>query len=175
MAHCIALTWGDGDETDEPNSAYQIATNNELPSTILDHTPKTIFQALKCPKYGDQWREAIKEEIESQLKIPTWKFVPLSSIPKNRRIVGSTWNFKIKRDKHGRINRFKARLCAQGFSQEEGFDYNITFSNTVRYDSLRLVLSIAAEKSLRLTGVDIKTAYLNGTLKEQITMRTPPG
>jgi hypothetical protein len=175
LAHCIALTLNEDEIEPTPCTALQSAIGPELPPEPTDRTPKNIFQALTCPKYGTQWRKSISEEIEAQMAIPTWKLIPLSAIPKGRKIVGATWCFKIKRDKHGKINRFKARLCAQGFSQDEGFDYHITFSNTVRYDSLRLVMSIAADLGLRLTSIDIKTAYVNGTLKEMIIMRLPQG
>ena len=96
---------------------------------------------------------------------------------KGRRIVGSTWVFALKRDSEGKIKRWKARLCAQGFSQIEGHDYFATFANTVSFDAIRLVLAYAAEHDFELHTVDVRTAYLNATLEDglDIWMKQPKG
>ena len=136
--------------------------------------PKGYHQMRFSPEY-DKWLKAMKEEIDSHSKAGTWKLILAATIPKGRRPIGSTWSYDVKRNADGTVNRYKARFCAQGFSQMEGFDYYHTYSNTVRMDTLRMLLAGACAKSYFLTGADVKTAYLNGTLDEKIYMRQPQG
>lgn len=113
--------------------------------------------------------------MSDQESVPTWELVKASSVPKGRRIVGCTWAFDIKRNADGSIARWKARLCAQGFSQMYGYDYHHTYSNTVSWSSVRLICSLAANKGMTITAVDIKTAFLNGVIEEEIYMKQPKG
>lgn len=83
--------------------------------------------------------------------------------------------FTIKINKYGEIERFKARLCARGFTQVKDIDYNETFSPTSRYDSIRVLLSIAARDELQIEQFDVKTAFLYGELSEDIYMEVPKG
>ena len=102
----------------------------------------------------------------------TWK---LGDLPKGREAVGCKWVFDIKHDHEGKISRYKARLVAQGYSQIPGMDYFETFAPVVRHDSLRAMLAIAAIRNLEIRQLDIKGAYLNGDLQEEIYMRQPEG
>ena len=136
--------------------------------------PKGYHQARYSPEYN-KWMEAMIEEINSHDKAGTWDLILASKAPSGRRPIGSTWSYDVKRNADGTINRYKARFCAQGFSQIEGYDYYHTYSNTVRMDTLRLLLATAAAESYFLTGADVKTAYLNGELHEDIYMRQPQG
>ena len=102
----------------------------------------------------------------------TWK---LEDLPKGRETVGCKWVFDIKHDHEGKISRYKARLVAQGYSQIPGMDYFETFAPVVRHDSLRAMLAIAAIQDLEIRQLDIKGAYLNGDLQEEIYMRQPEG
>ena len=136
--------------------------------------PKNIRDALKSADYKE-WIAAMEDELSSHLQNGTWILVPKNSIPGKRRQVGSTWAYDLKRAADGTIKRYKARLCAQGFSQEEGVDYFETYSNTIRYETLRMILAIAALYDLHLSSIDIKTAYLNGYIEEGLDIfMTPP-
>ena len=84
--------------------------------------------------------KACDDEIKSHTDAGTRVLVPRSQVPTNKKIIGSTWAFDVKRNAQGGIAKFKGRFCAQGFSQKEGHDYYLTYSNTVRYDKLRLIL-----------------------------------
>ena len=140
--------------------------------------PKTLRDILKLPENEQQkWIESMWDELKSHLGNGTWILIPASKIPGKRRMVGSTWAFDIKRDAKGIICRWKSRLCAQGFTQEEGVDYFETYSNTIRYETLRLILALAALYNLQLSSIDIKTAYLNGSIEEgvDIYMTLPRG
>ena len=83
--------------------------------------------------------------------------------------------FKIKRGADGTIDRFKARLVAQGYSQQPGVDYNEVFAPVARYNSIQSVLAIANQLDLEVHQMDVKSAYLNGKLDEEIYMRQPDG
>ena len=137
--------------------------------------PKTLKEVLQSSEQDKhKWVEAMIEELQSHLTTGTWVLVSAESIPAKRRRVGSTWVFDIKRDANGKIIRYKARLCAQGFTQEEGVDYFHTYSNTIRYETLRLLLALAALYDLSLTSIDIKTAYLNGYVESEIDIYMSP-
>ena len=85
------------------------------------------------------------------------------------------WVFKIKYDKHGNLQRFKARLVAKGYKQISGIDFHETFSPVAKQSILRLLLTLAAAQDLEVQNIDIKTAFLNGDLEEEIFMEMPPG
>jgi hypothetical protein len=99
----------------------------------------------------------------------TWELVDL---PEGKNLVGCKWIFKVKRKADGEIDRYKARLVAQGFSQEFGLDYKEVYAPVVRYN---WVLAIANKLNLELHQMDVKTAFLNGQLNEEIYMKQPPG
>ena len=103
------------------------------------------------------------------------KALPIQNLPPGRRAVQSKWVLHIKCDKDNSISRFKARLVAKGFTQIPGQDFNYTFAPVARWDSIRAVLSIATLNDYELRQLDVKTAYLNGPLEEEIYMRAPPG
>jgi hypothetical protein len=99
-----------------------------------------------------------------------WELV---DFPEDRKPVGSRWVFKVKRNEHGEVERYKARLVAQGFTQVKGADYDETFSPVARLESLRTLVAWSVQKSLQLHQVDITTAFLNGVLEEEVYMYQP--
>ena len=109
------------------------------------------------------------KEIASMHSQKVWTVVPT---PPNKNIVGSRWLFRLKRNEYGEISRYKARLVAQGFSQQPGVDYDEVYAPVVRLDSLRLLLSLAAYYQWQVIQLDVEAAFLYGT---QIYMRLPDG
>ena len=99
----------------------------------------------------------------------------LEEIPKGAKIVGCKWVYKIKRDSRGNVERFKARLVAKGFTQKEGIDYNETFSPVSCKDSFRIIMALVAHYDLELHQMDVKTAFLNGDMNENVYMSQPKG
>ena len=87
-----------------------------------------------------RFKEAAEDEYKSLTEMETWDLVPKSDLPKGRRIIGSRWVWDVKMNEDGSVNRFKARLVGKGFAQEYGLDYIFSYSNTVRYDTFRLLI-----------------------------------
>ena len=88
--------------------------------------------------------------------------------PVGKSVVTSTWLFKIKHAADGNGEKYKARLVARGFSQKEGVDYEETFAPVARYSSIRVAISIASELGWRIHQMDVKVAFLNGIIEEEI-------
>lgn len=105
------------------------------------------------------------EEYESILKNKVWKIVPR---PKDKTIISSKWLFKIKHAPDGSVDKFKARFVARGFSQKEGIDYDEIFAPVARYTSIRTIIAIVAAKRWKLHHMDVKTAFLNGVINEEV-------
>ena len=91
------------------------------------------------------------------------------------KVIDSKWVFKVVREKTVDKPRYKARLCARGFRQQHGIDYNETFAPVIRYDSLRMYLARVAEDDLEMLQIDVRTAFLYGKLEEEIFMKIPDG
>ena len=126
---------------------------------------------MACPD-ANKWEAACTDEIGVFDHMEVYKVVPH---PKGRKVVGSKWVFRIKRGPDGNIQKYKARIIAQGFMQIEGIDYNETFAPVAKLASLRIILALATEQDLEIHQMDVKSAYLNGTLEEEIFMEPPPG
>lgn len=134
-----------------------------------DSNPVTANEALSRVD-ADQWHESMVAEYNALITNGTWELVDL---PSDRRPIKCKWVFNLKRDKSGKVERYKSRLVAKGCSQRFGVDYTETFSSVVRYSSLRLILALAVEHNLHIHQMDVVTAYLNGTLSEDVYMVQP--
>ena len=137
----------------------------------LKNEPANIEEALQSPK-RDKWMNAMEQEMKSLEENEVWELVKL---PKDRKTVGCKWVYKLKSGPDGSIERYKARLVAQGFSQRYGTDYDETFCPVVRLESLRTIIALAVQHGLKLHQVDVGTAFLNGKLEEDVYMRQPEG
>lgn len=132
--------------------------------------PQSHGDVLASPE-KDKWIEAMESEHRSLLENNTWD---LSRLPPNRKALGSRWVFAVKRGPDGEIIKFKARFVAKGFAQTCGEDYFETFAPTAKFDSIRVCLSIAVQLSATIFQLDVKSAYLNASVSEEIYLSPPP-
>ncbi|GJT06459.1 ribonuclease H-like domain-containing protein [Tanacetum coccineum] len=127
--------------------------------------PKKVIHALKDPS----WIEAMQEELLQFMLQEVWTLVGL---PNGKRAIGSKWGFKNKKDE--RI-RNKARLVVQGYTQEEGIDYDEVFAPVARIKAIRLFLAYASFKDFMVYQMDVKSAFLYGKIQEEVYVCQPPG
>lgn len=133
--------------------------------------PKSYQEALESED-ANWWKKAIEEEFSSLMENGTWNLVPL---PEGRTTIQNKWVFDIKPGHNDSPPRFKARLVAKGFTQEFGVDYEETFAPVLKHSALRVVLGLIAALDLETILLDVKTAFLYGTLDEEIYMAQPEG
>ena len=142
--------------------------HHTLVNDYLTTEPPTYKIASQLP----QWQDAMTSEFQALQRQNTWTLVPSSS---NQNLVGCRWVYKLKRNSDGSIARYKARLVAKGYHQQQGMDYDETFSPVVKPATVRLILSIAAQQNWSLKQLDVSNAFLHGLLKENVYMQQPPG
>jgi len=118
------------------------------------------------------WHDAMCDEIKAFRSNHTWSLVPFHP---SMNVVGSRWIYRIKRRIDGSIDRYKARLVARGFTQQEGIDYSETFSPVIKQATVRLVFFIAVSCNWKIHQLDIHIAFLNGVLIEEVYMKQPLG
>ncbi|CAM8940925.1 unnamed protein product [Rhodiola kirilowii] len=150
---------------------YVVYTVENECDLSLDEEPTSFRNAMESND-SDKWLIAMKEEIKSMHDNRVWDLVEL---PEGFKAVGSKWTYKTKRDSKGNIERYKARFVAKGFAQKDGVDYKETFAPVSKKDSLRIVLALVAHYDLELHQMDVKTAFLNGDLEEEVYMDQPEG
>jgi hypothetical protein len=130
----------------------------------------TSFEEAMRSAHSSKWLEAMKDEMRSMSNNRVWD---LEEIPKGAKIVGCKWVYMTKCDSKGNIERFKARFVAKGFMQREDIDYTKTFFPVSCRDSLRIIMALVAHYDLELNQMDVKTAFLNGDLLENVYMAQP--
>ena len=145
--------------------AYALAAADE----IEIEEPKTFSEAMTSKKQK-LWKNGADEEKDSLQRNHTWILIEK---PENAKVVGCKWIFKLKPGVEE--PRYKVRLVAQGFSQQEGIDYNEVFSPVLKHVSIRIMLSIVVNNDYELEQMDVKTAFLHGDLEERILMKQPEG
>jgi hypothetical protein len=147
----------------KPFSSYMA-----LMCDLLETEPTCFEEAIQ--KKG--WANAMIEEYQSIINNDVWEIVPR---PKSKDVVSSKWLFKIKHATDGSIEKYKARFFARGFSQKEGIDYEETFAPVARYTSIRTIIALAAKMKWKLHQMDVKTAFLNGVIEEEVYIEQPHG
>ena len=111
------------------------------------------------------WLEATVEEYDSIMKNQVWKVV---SRPQGKKVEGSRWIYKVKHAADRSMEKKKARFMENGFSQMEGIDYEETFTLVSRYSSIQTIISLEVEMGWCVHQMDIKTAFLNGVIEEEV-------
>ncbi|GJU24932.1 putative ribonuclease H-like domain-containing protein, partial [Tanacetum coccineum] len=148
---------------------------NNLPTEVAENSgahaleePKKISEALK----DDSWVEAMQEELLQFRLQQVWILVDL---PHGAKVIGTKWVYRNKRDERGVVVRNKARLVAQGHRQEEGIDYDEVFAPVARIEAIRLFLAFASFMGFIVYQMDVKSAFLYGTIDEEVYVSQPPG
>lgn len=139
--------------------------------SYVENLPQTLEECQMRPD-SNHWKEAIESEMESLIKNDTWTLVRR---PENAKIISCRWLFKVKRDENGDILKYKARLVARGFEQEKGLDYEETYAPVAKMKTLRLLLAVGNKHKYFFHQMDVRTAFLNGILKETVYMEQPKG
>ncbi|GJR41372.1 retrovirus-related pol polyprotein from transposon RE1 [Tanacetum coccineum] len=137
-------------------------------SFLASTEPKGFKSAAKDPK----WDDAMCDEMSALKQNHTWDLVPH---PSRTNVVGSKWVFRTKFYANSSIDKYKARLVAQGFTQVPGIDYSTTFSPVVKASTVRIILSISVLNKWPLHQLDVKNAFLHGKLTDTVYMEQPPG
>ncbi|GJY66127.1 putative ribonuclease H-like domain-containing protein [Tanacetum coccineum] len=130
--------------------------------------PKKVTQALTDPS----WIEAMQDELLQFRLQKVWRLVDL---PKGKHAIGTKWVYRNKKDERGIVVRNKARLVAQGYTQEEGIDYDEVFAPVARIEAIRLFLAYASFMGFIVYQMDVKSAFLYGTIEEEVYVCQPPG
>ena len=114
----------------------------------------------------------MQEELNQFERNEVWELVPR---PNDQSVIGTKWVYRNKMDENGIIIRNKARLVAQGYNQQEGIDYEETFAPVARLEAIRMLLAFACHKNFILYQMDVKSAFSNGFINEEVYVEQPPG
>ena len=136
--------------------------------------PTSYAAAMASPE-GEYWRAAIVAELTGLIEMKTWEVVLMTSMPDGSNLMNCHMIFSVKRNADGSIDKFKCRLVADGQTQRHGVDFDRVFATVVKMSTVRLLLTVAVAKDMRLTSMDVRQAYLYAELDRPLFMRMPPG
>jgi hypothetical protein len=151
-----------------PGLANRIVDGEGLLLVSEDGEPRSFAEAEHDPA----WQAAMREEMDSIEQNGTWSLVEL---PHGHRPIGLKWVFKLKKNEAGAVIKHKARLVAKGYVQQPGIDFDEVFAPVARLESVRLLLAVAAQDGWPVHHIDVKLAFLNGDLGEEVYVAQPPG
>nr|GEV47204.1 hypothetical protein [Tanacetum cinerariifolium] len=150
-----------GDPKSSVRTRGQLANSCLFSCLLSSIEPANVAKALR----DADWVSAMQEEFDQFARLKVWRLFPR---PEGKTIIKTKWIFKNKKDESSLVIRNKARLVAVGYSQQEGIDYNEKFAPVARIEAIRLFLAYAAHKDFIVFQMDVKTAFLNGILKEEV-------
>ena len=161
------------DESSGGPSGWGGAPGPEQAHVVVDgvRIPLTRAEALASPE-ADRWAAAIADEWASLIGMGTWTEC---AAPPGMRTIGVKWVFDLKTDSSGKIVRYKARLVAKGYSQVQGRDYTELFAPVSKYSTMRLLAALATHNDWHVHQLDVKTAFLHGTVEEELYIAAPEG
>jgi len=172
VSPAVGPLWRSNRPRRQPRRYEDFVLTDSIDVLLLENDePATYKQAMADPD-SEKWLEAMKSEMDSMSENQVWDLIDL---PDGVKPIGCKWVFKIKTDKDGNVSVYKARLVAKGFRQVHGIDYDETFSPVVMIRSIRIILAIAAYYDYEIWQMDVKTAFLNGYLEENVYMMQPEG
>ena len=121
-----------------------------------------------------EWIQAMQEELQ-QFELNNVQELVKHTDPRKHNIIDTKWIYRNKKDEHGKVVRNKARLVAQGYTQVEGIDFDETFTPVVRLEAISIPLAYANHHNILLYQMDVKSAFLNGQIEEEVYVAQPPG
>ncbi|KAH9744422.1 Integrase catalytic domain-containing protein [Citrus sinensis] len=157
-----------GDPSRGVTTRSSLRNTCEHAAFISQIEPKSFADA----ENDESWIMAMQEELNQFERNNVWELVPN---PEHQSIRGTKWVFRNKMDESGVVVRNKARLVTQGYNQEEGIDFDETFAPVARLESIRMLLAYACHKDFILYQMDVKSAFLNGYIMEEVYVKQPPG
>lgn len=174
------LPEGVQEEEDPENQVCELRDRKKLrkpdflgvPVAWFADSEPSNFQETMSSGESEKWSAAMEEEIDALHKNNTWILV---NKPKDQKVLYNRWVYRVKKNVDGTTNKYKARLVVKGYSKKKGIDYMETFSPVIRFETIRIVLSVAAQEKLYLRQFDIKSAFLYGALDDKIYMVRPEG
>ncbi len=155
----------------DPSQGIATRSENDVVSNacfVSKIEPRNVKEALTY----EYWINAMQEELGQFKRNEVWDLVHR---PENVNVIGTKWVYKNKSDENGNVTRNKARLVAQGYAQIEGVDFDETFAPVARLESIRLLLGVACILKFKLFQMDVKSAFLNGYLNEEVYVEQPKG
>lgn len=164
------------DEEEEEEEEFQLTSAERIYAAFTEtplggDEPRSLKEAKQSPEWPE-WEHAVQTVLAQLQEMGTWKLVdkPVDAVP-----ISNKWVFLKKYNKLGDLLKYKGRLVAKGCAQRPRQDYLETFSPVIRLETIQAVLALAVLKELKIQQMDVKGAYLNGTLKEKVYMRQPEG
>ena len=151
---------------------YGFLISEQKDVLLIENDEPTTYEESLNSSESDQWLNAMKSEMDSMYTNQVWTLV---DPPEGIKPIGRKWIFKKKTDMEGNVITYKARLVAKGYRQKQGVYYDETFSPVAMLKSIRILLAIAAHHDYDIWKMDVKTAFLNGNLTEEVYMTQPEG
>ena len=163
--------WHSGRTTIKPSRYLLLGELYQVITIDSEEDPVNYKEALENVD-AQEWLKAMDRDMKSMHSNSVWSLV---EAPKGVKPIGCKWIYKRKRRPNGKVETFKARLVAKGYTQKEGIDYEETFSPVAMLKSIQILLVVATSLDYKIWHMDVKTAFLNGTLEEDIYIQQPKG
>ncbi|GJV62020.1 retrovirus-related pol polyprotein from transposon TNT 1-94 [Tanacetum coccineum] len=159
------------------NPSRPVSTQKQLATDALWCFYNSVLSKVEPKNFKsavteDCWFQAMQDEIHEFDRLDVWELVPP---PDCAMIIALKWIYKVKLDEYGDVLKNKARLVAKGYRQEEGLDFEESFTPVARLEAIRIFLANVASKNMTVYQIDVKTAFLNGELKEEVYVSQPEG
>ncbi|GJS25825.1 putative ribonuclease H-like domain-containing protein [Tanacetum coccineum] len=179
LPHEHIRKWTDSHPLDNiiGNPSRLVSTRKQLATDALWCFYNSVLSKVEPKNFTsavteDCWFQAMQEEIHEFDRLDVWELVPP---PDSAMIIALKWIYKVKLDEYGDVLKNKARLIAKGFHQEEGLDFEESFAPVARLEAIRIIIANVASKNMTVYQMDVKTAFLNGELKEEVYVYQPEG
>ncbi|KAJ9558008.1 hypothetical protein OSB04_012622 [Centaurea solstitialis] len=168
--------WDQEPEVNDSNLGVDLTEEPlHLTRTQKNHPPTLVIGDIQSPMITRKQSKSLPNPHLSMISFVLQYVWDLVDLPRGHRVIGTKWIFRNKTDERGIVIKNKARLVAQGYTQEEGIDYDDVFAPVARIEAIRLFLAFASYKGFKVYQMDVKSAFLYGTIDEEVYVSQPPG